>query len=248
MEGGLTMAALAFVLGMAGLFFALLAYETSGDATQARLNPPGLLTWLASGNWPAKVGAALLIVGIGALIRYLLLALQVPPEVKTGTGVAAAALLAALSFRIRQRPDRRALHFALTGTARLTSSNCAHGYSAGGSRRPRQAGIGGRAASGQAGRFSGMEGCIEACSGPASVECIGGYAGTDDIRAVGRLCGAGPHDFPGRFVWGQFGCFHCAERRTPASGQPGSFGRIRLEYDDMRRCDMPLAACGSVYG
>lgn len=117
MEGGLTMAALAFVLGMAGLFFALLAYETSGDATQARLNPPGLLTWLASGNWPAKVGAALLIVGIGALIRYLLLALQVPPEVKTGTGVAAAALLAVLSFRIRQRPDRRALHFALAGTA-----------------------------------------------------------------------------------------------------------------------------------
>lgn len=116
-QGSLTMTALAFILGVTCLFFALLAFETTVDSTQPRLRQSGLFTWLISGNWPAKVGAGLLIVGIGALIRYFLLAVQLPPEIKMGSGVAASALLGALSFHLRERPDRRALHLALAGTA-----------------------------------------------------------------------------------------------------------------------------------
>jgi uncharacterized membrane protein len=116
-HGNLTMTAFAFILGIACLFFVLLAFETTVDSTQPRLRQSGLFTWLVSGNWPAKVGAGLLIIGIGALIRYFLLTVALPPEIKIGTGIAAAALLGAVSFHLRERPDRRALHLALAGTS-----------------------------------------------------------------------------------------------------------------------------------
>lgn len=116
-QGGLTMTALAFVLGIACLFFVLLAFETNTDSTQLRLRRPDLVTWLVSGNWPAKVGAGLLIIGIGALIRYFLLNVQLPPEIKIGSGVAATALLGSVSFHLRERGDRRALHLAFAGAA-----------------------------------------------------------------------------------------------------------------------------------
>jgi uncharacterized membrane protein len=116
-QGNLTMTAFAFILGVACLFFILLAFETTVDSTQPRLRQSGLFTWLVSGNWPAKVGAGLLIIGIGALIRYFLLTVQLPPEIKMGSGIAAAALLGAISFYLRERPDRRALHLALAGTS-----------------------------------------------------------------------------------------------------------------------------------
>lgn len=116
-HGNMTMTAFAFILGIACLFFVLLAFETTVDSTQPRLRQSGLFTWLVSGNWPAKVGAGLLIIGIGALIRYFLLTVALPPEIKIGTGIAAAALLGAVSFHLRERPDRRALHLALAGTS-----------------------------------------------------------------------------------------------------------------------------------
>lgn len=116
-QGNLTMTALAFILGIACLFFVLLAFETTLDSTQPRLRKFGLFSWLVSGNWPAKVGAGLLIIGIGALIRYFLLAVQLSPDIKIGSGIAASALLGAISFHLRERPDKRALHLALTGTS-----------------------------------------------------------------------------------------------------------------------------------
>lgn len=116
-QGNLTMTAFAFMLGVACLFFVLLTFETTIDSEQPRLRQSGLFTWLVSGNWPAKVGAGLLIVGIGALIRYFLLTVQLPPEIKIGSGVAASALLGAVSFYLRERPERHALHLALAGAA-----------------------------------------------------------------------------------------------------------------------------------
>lgn len=114
---GLTLTSLAFILGIACLFFALLAFETAVDSTQPRLRHAGLLTWPVSGNWPAKVGAGLVIIGVGALIRYFLLTVGISPELKMGTGVAASAVLAAVSFLLRDRADRRALHLALAGAS-----------------------------------------------------------------------------------------------------------------------------------
>ena len=90
-QGDLTMTALAFILGIACLFFVLLAFETTVDSTQPKLRQFGLFTWLVSGNWPAKVGAGLLIIGIGALIRYFLLAVQLSPDIKIGSGIAGVA-------------------------------------------------------------------------------------------------------------------------------------------------------------
>lgn len=116
-QGNLTMTAFAFILGIACLFFVLLAFEATVDSTQPRLRRFGLLSWLVSGNWPAKVGAGLLIIGVGALIRYFLLTVQLSPDIKIGTGIAASALLGAVSFHLRERPDKRALHLALAGTS-----------------------------------------------------------------------------------------------------------------------------------
>lgn len=88
-QGNLTMIAFAFILGITGLFFVMLTFETTIDSTQPRLRQSGLFTWLVSGNWPAKVGAGLLIIGIGALIRYFLLTVALPSEIKIGSGIAA---------------------------------------------------------------------------------------------------------------------------------------------------------------
>lgn len=114
---GLTLTALAFVLGIACLFFLLLAFETAADASQPRLRHFGLFTWLVSGNWPAKVGAGLMIIGVGALIRYFLLKINISPEIKIGSGIAASALLATASFLLRENAGKRALHLALAGAA-----------------------------------------------------------------------------------------------------------------------------------
>ncbi len=107
----ITMIALAFFASIALLFAALLAYETPHGA-----QPHGLWRWLTHGNWPAKVGAGLLILGVGALLRYALLNLQVAPEAKLASGLVAALALGGASFALRA-PAQRALHLALAGSA-----------------------------------------------------------------------------------------------------------------------------------
>ena len=67
------MTTMAFVLGVAALFSLILAWEASSQDRFAALRPATLWSWLTGGNWPAKVGAGLLIIGSGALLRYVML-------------------------------------------------------------------------------------------------------------------------------------------------------------------------------
>ncbi len=106
-----------FVIGFACLFGLLFALESQSGSSQSRLRPAGLISWLLAGNWPAKVGASLLILGVGALMRYALLNIDVPPEIKLGSGFVAAAALGAGALTLKSLPARRAIYLALSGTA-----------------------------------------------------------------------------------------------------------------------------------
>lgn len=106
-----------FVLIILFLFAVLFLYETLTDPSQPRIRQMGLLTWISSGNWPAKVGAGLLILGIGALLRYGLIHLKVAPSLKLGSGFVISAILSALAYLFRNRPERRAIHLSLAGAA-----------------------------------------------------------------------------------------------------------------------------------
>ena len=109
------MVALVYLLVIATVFAAILAMEGGDERLERR--PAGLLTWIASGNWPAKIGGGLLIVGVGALLRYAAKHLEVPPGIKLGVGIAAVAALAAGSFMLANNPQRRAISLALGGAA-----------------------------------------------------------------------------------------------------------------------------------
>ncbi|MCX7166040.1 MAG: DUF2339 domain-containing protein [Rhodocyclales bacterium] len=111
------MTPLILVLIVAALFAAVLTYESGSNDAKLQFRPAGLLTWLTTGNWPAKVGAGLMIIGIGALLRYAFENIQAPPEMKLGSGVIAAALLGFGSMMLKSRPQRRAIHLALAGAA-----------------------------------------------------------------------------------------------------------------------------------
>lgn len=108
---------LLYILSIVFVFALLLAFETGNDPNQVQPRQFGLWSWLATGNWPAKVGAGLLIIGIGALMRYAILHSTVPPEVKLGIGFLLTAILAAASFSLRAQEKRKAIHLALAGAA-----------------------------------------------------------------------------------------------------------------------------------
>lgn len=109
---------LAFLCGIAILFTLVLAWEAGPEERAAfPLRPTGLLRWLVSGNWPAKVGGALLVIGSGALLRYLMLNVAFPPNGKLLSGIAIAALLGTASAALKDQPLRRAIHLALGGAA-----------------------------------------------------------------------------------------------------------------------------------
>jgi hypothetical protein len=116
-DGGARMLTLAFVSCAFTLFAALLAFETWGDASQPRLRQYGLWHWLVSDNWPAKVGAGLLILGVGALLRYGLVNVAVPPPLKLTAGAGISLALGMASGSLAGYPARRALHLALAGAA-----------------------------------------------------------------------------------------------------------------------------------
>lgn len=111
------MASLLLALIIVALFAILFGYETADGEAKIRLNPSGLLAWLVSGNWPAKVGAGLVIIGIGALLRYAFANIEVPPELKLGSGALLAAALGFASMMLERQPKRRAIHLALAGSA-----------------------------------------------------------------------------------------------------------------------------------
>jgi uncharacterized membrane protein len=114
---GDNMTPLSLILIIVALFGLLLTYETAGDDTQTRFNPSGLFTWLISGNWPAKVGAGLVIIGVGALLRYAFANIDVPPEMKLAGGAIVAAILGFAAMLLRNQPKRRAIYLALGGAA-----------------------------------------------------------------------------------------------------------------------------------
>ncbi|HEU5138188.1 MAG TPA: DUF2339 domain-containing protein [Steroidobacteraceae bacterium] len=109
------MVALIFLAVIAVVFMAVVALEGGGSAFERR--PKGLLTWIASGNWPAKIGGGLMIVGVGALLRYAAINFDVPETLKLGLGIAAAAALGFGSFLTANNPQRRVISLALGGAA-----------------------------------------------------------------------------------------------------------------------------------
>jgi len=111
------MTALFFTLAIIAMFAILVAAESGPDDSRPQLIQTGLLKWLVTGNWPAKVGAGLLLIGVGALLRYALIHIEVPPTLKLGSGLLIAAALAGVAFVLRTRPERRAIHVALAGAA-----------------------------------------------------------------------------------------------------------------------------------
>ena len=108
------MVALIFLSVIAAVFVAVMALEAGDTALEQR--PRGLLTWIASGNWPAKVGGALIVVGVGALLRYAAINFDVPPAYKLALGIAATAALGLASF-LTANTQRRVISLALGGAA-----------------------------------------------------------------------------------------------------------------------------------
>jgi hypothetical protein len=114
------MVSLVFLLVIAAVFASVLALE-GGDERIGR-GPAGLLSWLIRGNWPAKVGGGLMIIGVGALLRYAALHVDVPAQLKLGVGIGATfALGVASSMTTRRRAVSLALGGAAFGVAYLTA-------------------------------------------------------------------------------------------------------------------------------
>jgi uncharacterized membrane protein len=107
----------AFALGIALLFGFVLAFENRSEGHSLQLRPAGLVTWLVSGNWPAKVGAGLLIISSGALLRYLMLNIEFPPNIKLLAGVAISGALGIASGALGSQHRLRAIHLALGGAS-----------------------------------------------------------------------------------------------------------------------------------
>lgn len=111
------MTTLAFLLTIAALFGAVLAYESHRAGEAALGRPLGLIGWLTGGNWPAKIGAGLVIVGVGSLLRYALINFDVAPALKLASGAVAAGLLGLAATLTRIGHGRRAVSLALGGAA-----------------------------------------------------------------------------------------------------------------------------------
>jgi hypothetical protein len=112
------MMALAFLCGIGALFVVVLAWEAGTEQGAATtLRPAGLVRWLVSGNWTAKLGGGLLAIGSGALLRYLMLEISFPAEAKLMAGAAIAVALGAASALINAKSQRRAISLALAGAA-----------------------------------------------------------------------------------------------------------------------------------
>ena len=109
------MVALIFLLVIAAVFASVLALEGGDDHLERR--PAGLLTWIVSGNWPAKIGGGLMIVGVGALLRYAAINFELEGKFKLAIGIAATVALGIGSFLTNGNPQRRAVSLALGGAA-----------------------------------------------------------------------------------------------------------------------------------
>lgn len=126
------MTTLVFLLAIALVVGTIVAIE--GDNPIQLRRPSGLLQWLVSGNWPAKIGATLIVVGTGALLRYAAINIDVAPAWKIAAGIMIAAALGFGSVATRSAPKHRTLSLVLggaaCGVAYLTaySTFALHGY------------------------------------------------------------------------------------------------------------------------
>lgn len=111
------MTGLVFLFCIAALFVGVFSWESRARGETLGVRPAGLLSWLVSGNWPAKVGAGLLTIGTGALLRYLMLNVDFHPKWKLFSGVMIATVLGAAASLVRKQPKRRAVYLALVGAA-----------------------------------------------------------------------------------------------------------------------------------
>lgn len=111
------MTTLVFLLAIAAILGGVLAIEGVGTDSSGIRRPTGLLTWITSGNWPAKIGAGLLIVGVGALLRYAAINFDVPPPAKLTFGAVAAGLLGFASLLTSKSAAQRSVSLALGGAA-----------------------------------------------------------------------------------------------------------------------------------
>lgn len=111
------MITLVFLFAIAFIIGSVLAMEGGGAAGVEIRRPTGLFTWLSSGNWPAKIGGGLLVVGIGALLRYAAINFDIAPSVKLATGIVAAAVLGFASIATGRGAAQRAVSLALSGAA-----------------------------------------------------------------------------------------------------------------------------------
>jgi Predicted membrane protein (DUF2339) len=114
------MTALIFALAIVFIFIAVLVFEQSlaPSSSTATTRPSwGLLGWLTSGNWPAKLGAGLLVIGGGALLRYALINIELPPQIKLAGGFVIAATLGLAAFFTGREGRRPSIALALGGAA-----------------------------------------------------------------------------------------------------------------------------------
>lgn len=119
------MTALVFLGALVAIFFAVLIIEVDREGHLKLQRPVGLITWLTRGNWPAKIGGALIIVGLGALLRFALINIDVAPQLKLAAGIVIAFALGLGSMLVpgggAKRPVSLALGGAAFGVAYLTA-------------------------------------------------------------------------------------------------------------------------------
>ena len=111
------MTSMLFIFSILFVFTFIFTAESEPGARSDQLLKPGLLRWIVSGNWTAKVGAGLLLLGIGALLRYALKEVEINDELKLSAGIILSALLALVAYKVRVKPDRKGVYFALVGAA-----------------------------------------------------------------------------------------------------------------------------------
>jgi uncharacterized membrane protein len=111
------MTTLAFLGALAAIVVLILVVEVDARSPLRIHRPTGLFTWLTSGNWPAKIGGALIIIGVGALLRFAALQIDVPPLSKLVSGVIIALALGLASAFVSGRGTRRAVSLCLGGAA-----------------------------------------------------------------------------------------------------------------------------------
>jgi uncharacterized membrane protein len=111
------MVTLSFLACLAAIVVVVLTIEADGSLRLRSERSTGLLTWLTSGNWPAKVGGAFVIVGVGALLRYALINIEIASEIKLGGGAAIAVALGLASTFVPNGAAKRPVSLALGGAA-----------------------------------------------------------------------------------------------------------------------------------